>query len=252
MIIQIEKIMSLSKYLEEGALFERLYATALRCSFPNYEQFWSKYIGTETMEGMTVEETIGGIEDKDRKRKLLGQYLYSALVDYFAMRDIQEELSNYNEDDFFKWERNYRMSVYLAHHALEQLEYLRRILGQPKEIEFQKRISRLRTTIIHYTRPLIGINAKEFQVISLDSVDNLPSADSESHPLWSELNPTSYDFISFSSFLQILCHNLSPHINNAIGDCLTWAADHRIPEIQREDLESTQKFPGPSGSVGES
>ena len=238
------------KKFENGALVERTYSDTLRKWFPKYEEFWSNYIGSVTG-NITHEEEIGGIgKDNDRNRKLVGQWLYNAIVDFIHLKELLDELPLYTKDKYLFFERQYSMSVHFAYHAIEQLNHLNQLIATGNlESDVFECLKHHRTRMIHYSRPIIKLEELSFKVIHPDDWCKLAEFDKQDSIIWSEIQ-ISCKYLELNKLIEFLINGLTGKINTAIDGTFGWIRKMGINRIQRAPslLQPKDAKPAPSGA----
>jgi len=192
---------------QNGNAIDQKYASIANESFPNYESFWSKYVGCESgmgLESKSIE--IPGIDpDIDRKRKLIGQWNYSILMDFVHLGEITLEIPEYSINNFTKLERLYMLAISVYYNALDCIDKICDLIDHDRLNNDNKESFReFRDIIVHDVRPLIHLDLPiGYCVLSPNGYLTL-SQYSRGNFVWTDLSMEREYYIPLKEYIELL------------------------------------------------
>ncbi|MDH3651634.1 MAG: hypothetical protein OEQ53_18265 [Saprospiraceae bacterium] len=243
---------------EHGTPFEKKNVEWIRQNIPAYERYWARYTGAVQDGRIFREAEIHGITVKrDRMRKRLGQWNYSALMNCFHLLELWKAThkSDYEIKRSLEFERIYFLAVSLFYNGINCLQKVQSILNEArvkadagkKNDKKKKRrdktkgkhipinlkvpgLKELRDAMIHNIRPLVqvDINKGEFQVAcNLGFFEN--RADDW---IWSDTDFfKDLQYKPISAFIWDLLQSLKDETNKIINEELRVFLDLGIKEL---------------------
>lgn len=193
---------------DNGNAIDQKYASIANKYFPNYESFWSKYVGCESGMGLESKSMeIPGIDpDNDRKRRLIGQWNYSILMDFVHLEEITLEVPEYSINNFTKLERLYVLAISIYYNALDCIDKICDLISHDRLNNNNKKSFReFRDTIVHDVRPLIYLDlpSETYCVLSPNGYFTL-SQYSRGNFVWTDLSMDREYYIPLTEYIVLL------------------------------------------------
>lgn len=242
--------MALRSLIIHGNEFDQYYASYASSSFPKYEEFWAKYIGCDSSDGLRAKELkIPNIDPhKDNLRKVIGQWNYTVFINYIHLDELSKEIPDFKIESFTKLEKIHLLSSHLYYTSIDCLSKIKNKLRLPIK---GKKIGIIgynyyRNVLAHNVRPLVKVRGTEYYVIHPSDASKfkktLPKNENES-PIWSEgfgLNP-SITFISLNDSIEFFKKSINEGFNLILESELMKFVEMVIPQLG--------DAPDPNGSL---
>ncbi len=220
--------------------------------FEGYEEFWSNYIGCQAGDGLeSTGMKISGISpDQDLLRRLIGQWNYSILLDYFHLNQLIPHMPDFETKTFTTLERTYILSVHIYSNAVDCIEKIYNKLNRSRQDPvFIKNFKLFRNIFVHDIRPLIYIKAKIYNVLSPEAFETLKPYE-RGHFVWSDLNKAESNYIPLSTFIDRLKSNILSEFNLILPIELKEFTMKQMPKIQPSSTSPIRSRPAPSATFG--